>query len=90
MTIEIPEDKKLCVCGCGELIDKFDKKGKDIIVLSQLVMFAVLAAFGLVTAMLAVPIVPQAHARAVPSQSTCHNLAQGQGAGPIISGCAKQ
>jgi hypothetical protein len=54
---------------------------------TALIMFAVIAAFGLATATVVTPLVHQAIAtRAVPSQSLCHFSHTGQNIGSRASG----
>ena len=52
-----------------------------------LIMFAVIAAFGLITATLVAPIAPQAQAqiRKLPPQAGCHNTEEGQAIGECAS-----
>jgi hypothetical protein len=52
---------------------------------AALVMIAVMAAFGLATAMLALPIVPQAHAVGSHLSQNCHK----EFSGSDIGGCAR-
>ena len=53
---------------------------------TALIMFAVIAAFGLATATLVLPLVPQAHAAPVAHPSQCHNQPL---SGSEIGACAR-
>ena len=53
---------------------------------TALIMFVVIATFGLATATLAVPLLPQAHATTITHPSQCHLLGPG---GPFRADCAQ-